>query len=192
MGEKVFDLVKAMALGKHSKIFWGLVIIAALLVLIVLPYVDANFFYYDRIETRINNLSSLVTISGKTLQETPQLLDEYNSILAEISSAQEKRLSIVANNAENSIFEYWVKFVSGALLFIVIGIIALVQREKNSRNTFISFLKNQLLAFILAITIAVFLGYVFAQIPVVGSVWVNAIITPILQLTIAFLLLPET
>lgn len=64
MGEKIFDLVKSLATGKYSKIFWVILIIIVVLAIIVFPYIDANFLYYSRIEKRIDNLNNLVLLSG--------------------------------------------------------------------------------------------------------------------------------
>ena len=86
MGEKIFDFIKDFATGKHSKKFWRLVLLLIIFVLLVFPYFDANFLYYNRIEKGIDNLSALVSLSGKAMEETPELLSEYNSIIEEINN----------------------------------------------------------------------------------------------------------
>ena len=45
MGERIFDLLKSLATGKQSKKNWGFVIVALVVVVMIFPYIDANFLY---------------------------------------------------------------------------------------------------------------------------------------------------
>ncbi len=188
MGEKIFDLLKTFASGKSSKVFWTVVIIICILTLIVFPYIDANFFYYGRIEKRIDNLSSLLALTDKSLEESPELFEEYNNIIQEITNAQEKNITAIIHNSPSNTYEYWIKFASGGLLFSFLGIVCLFQKKKDVQYSFKFFLKNNLFVFIFCIIIALILAFIFSKIPIIGSVWVNAIAAPIIQIIIMCLL----
>ena len=192
MGEKIFDLVKNLATGKHSKIFWVILIIIVVLAIIVFPYIDANFLYYSRIEKRIDNLNNLVLLSGEELKDSPVLLAEYNNIIEEIKVAQEKNITSFFENKSDSKFDYWAKFLSGAFLCWLFGIIVFFQKDKNSKLTLSYFLKNNFLAFVFCIGLGVVLVFVFSKLPVFGSIWVNIIGVPILQLILLYFLFTKT
>ena len=93
MGEKIFDLLKSLATGNKSKKFWGALIVIFIIVLIVFPYLDANFFYYNRIEKRIDNLTSIVELNDDKIHKNQGLLLEYESIIREINDANQKSLN---------------------------------------------------------------------------------------------------
>lgn len=188
MGEKIFDFIKNFATGKHSKKFWGLVLLLIIFVLLIFPYIDANFLYYNRIEKRIDNLSALVNLSGKAIEETPELLSEYNSIIEEINDAQAKSLSSAMNNSSNTNSEYWIKFISGSFLFALVGIIGFCQKKKGVKYTFSLFMKNNFLIMVVCIVFAAILAFAFSKIPTIGSVWINAVAAPVLQFVIMYLL----
>lgn len=192
MGEKIFDLIKNLATGKHSKIFWGILIIVVVLAIIVFPYIDANFLYYSRIEKRIDNLVDLVSLSGKEIEESAVLLDEYNNIIEEIKVAQDKNMSTLFEDKEDSTFEYWAKFLSGAFLFWLVGVVILFQKNKENKLTFSYFVKNNFLVFIFCTIIGALIGYVFSMLPIFGSIWVNIIGVPILQLIVVCFLFTKT
>lgn len=188
MGEKIFDLIKDFACGEYSRKFWGVLILIIILFLLVFPYIDANFLYYSRIEKRIDNLSALVELSGKTIEEKPELLSEYNSIIKEIDAAQTKSLASAINNSSETNFEYWSKFISGGLLFAFVGIVGLFQKKKDDKFNFAIFLKNNFLTFVGSMVFAVIFAFIFSKIPTVGSVWVNVVAAPILQFVSIYLL----
>ncbi len=188
MGEKIFDFIKGLATGKYSKAFWGTIILLIVFLILIFPYIDANFLYYTRIEKRIDNLNSLVEISGKTVYETPSLLSEYNSIIEEIKNAQDKNINSVLKESNNGTFDYWVKFISGGFMFALVGIIGLFQIKKGIKYSFSFFLKNNFTVFAVCGIIAVILAYLFSQIPTLGNVWVNAIASPVIQIIVMYLL----
>lgn len=188
MGEKIFDLVKEFACGKHSRKFWGIVILLVILFLIVFPYIDANFLYYNRIEKRIDNLSALVELSGKTIEENSELISEYNSIIEDINAAQTKSLVSAINRSPETNFDYWIKFAGGGILLFIVGIAGLCQKKKDEKYTFSFFMKNNFLTFVGSMILAVILALFFSFVPTIGSVWINFVATPILQIMIVYLL----
>ena len=185
MGEKIFDLLKSLATGNKSKKFWGVLIVIFIIVLIVFPYLDANFFYYNRIEKRIDNLTSIVELNDDKIHKNQGLLLEYESIIREINDANQKSLNTFNNNMDNE-FDFWAKAISGGLLFAIVGIIGLFKKN-NTKMTFSVFFKNNFLIFIVCSLFAVILSFIFSKIPTLGNVWVNVIAAPIVELIIIYL-----
>ena len=185
MGEKIFDLLKSLATGNKSKKFWGALIVIFIIVLIVFPYLDANFFYYNRIEKRIDNLTSIVELNDDKIHKNQGLLLEYESIIREINDANQKSLNTFNNNMDNE-FDFWAKAISGGLLFAIVGIIGLFKKN-NTKMTFLVFFKNNFLIFIVCSLFAVILSFIFSKIPTLGNVWVNVIAAPIVELIIIYL-----
>lgn len=185
MGEKIFDLLKSLATGNKSKKFWGALIVIFIIVLIVFPYLDANFFYYNRIEKRIDNLTSIVELNDDKIHKNQGLLLEYESIIREINDANQKSLNTFNNSTDNE-FEFWAKAISGGLLSAIVGIIGLFKKN-NTKMTFSVFFKNNFLIFIVCSLFAVILSFIFSKIPTLGNVWVNVIAAPIVELIIIYL-----
>lgn len=163
----------------------GALIVIFIIVLIVFPYLDANFFYYNRIEKRIDNLTSIVELNDDKIHKNQGLLLEYESIIREINDANQKSLNTFNNNMDNE-FDFWAKAISGGLLFAIVGIIGLFKKN-NTKMTFSVFFKNNFLIFIVCSLFAVILSFIFSKIPTLGNVWVNVIAAPIVELIIIYL-----
>ena len=189
MGDKIFDLISKVATGEKSRFFWAIIIVILITLVIIFPYIDANFLYYSRMEKRLDNLSKLIEISGYSINDSLELEAEYQSILSEISSARER--SILGNTivSESQGTDYWIKFVSGGILFALVGIIGLFSKKKDIKMTFLLFLKNNLTIFIFCGILAMVFSYIFAKVPTLGSVWVNAVLSPIIQLVVVYLIM---
>jgi hypothetical protein len=76
---------------KNPKLY---AIFAAVIVVIALifPYVDANFFYY-RVEKRIDILQSLSEIDMDKVSRHPALQEEYDAIISEIEKQRDLSIS---------------------------------------------------------------------------------------------------
>ena len=189
MKEKIFDFVRQLATGEKRRPFFAIVIILFIVLMIVFPYVDANFLYFSRIEKRLDNLGKLVEISGYSINDAPELLDEYQSILSEVSSAREKNIIGGLSKADTHGTDYWTKFIGGGFLFALVGIIGLFSKNKGLKMTCSLFLKNNFTIFILCSVMAAIFAFIFAHIPTLGAAWLNAILSPVIQLILVYLLL---
>ncbi len=189
MGEKIFDLISKIATGEKRRVFWATVIVVLIVFIIVFPYIDANFLYYSRMEKRLDNLSKLIEISGETINDSPELDAEYQSILEELTRARERTIFANITSSEEQGTDFCVKFVSGGFLFGVVGIVGLFTRNKKTKMTFSLFLKNNLTIFLACSLVAVFFAFIFSKIPTLGVVWVNAILSPVVQIVVLYLLM---
>lgn len=169
MKEKIFELIKTNL--KNPQLYIGLFIVLVI-VLLLFPYIDANYFYYSRVEKRIDILDKVTEIDKAEIQDNIILKEEYNSILNEISKQKDGSLgSVFVTKSSNVVKKY--KFLSGALLSWVVAVICLfVKMEKWWYKLF------GLLIFGL---IGGGIGYISMILPTVISPMCNYIIMPILQ-----------
>ena len=189
MGEKVLDWLGKIITGPKSRFFWAFIIVALVIGIIVFPYIDANFLYYDRIEKRINNLKALVELAGTPPQENEALNAEYESILEEMETAREKALSN-ATNSKDTLHDRQVKFFAGAGLWYIVAVILLFTKKKNEKISFKKIFNNFCSA-ALCLGIGSGIGWIFAMIPTLGVVGVNVVLTLILEIVVLWLLIEQ-
>lgn len=188
MGDKIAEWVEKLATGKKARIFWATVIALLVILITVFPFIDANYFFYNRVETRINNLEKLVSISGLAVFDDPSLHAEYQDILLDMETARKNSVITFSFNGYART-DTKIKFWSGAIIGIIIAIAGLFNKNPNGKVTFKFFVKNNLLIIAMGILIAFVFGYLFTFIPTLGSPWVNAIAAPIVQFIFLDLLL---
>lgn len=186
MGDKILVLLEKVITGPKSRFFWALIVVTIIIGIIVFPYIDANFLYYDRIEKRINNLYTLVQLTETSLQENEALNAEYQSILDEMEAAREKAL-FNATNSKDTEYDYKVKFFAGAGLWYIVGFILLFNK-KNEKISFRKIITN-IFSTVICLTIGSAIGWLFALVPTLGATWINAILTIVLQVFVLWLLI---
>lgn len=185
--DKVWELLINVITGRRSRLFWAIVIVVVIFSVIIYPYIDANFLYYDRIERRIDNLQKLIELTGKPLEENEELNKEYLSIVAEMETAREKALSN-ATNVQDSKHDKLVKFLSGAGLWLIVAVGVLFTKKKGEKRTLRRFFNN-LLSAVVCLGMGSLMGYIFTYIPTLGSVDINAIFAPVVQLVVVWLIM---
>ncbi len=161
---------------KNPKLYVGLVA-SIILIAIIFPYIDANFFFYNRIEKRVSILQSLSEIDTEEVSQFPALQEEYNAILLEIKKQRELSLSstIFLEQTANNIPLF--KFLSGGTLMWVIALCVPFM------NTFKD-IKTKILAFLLFALFGGLLGWIGYIIPTIFNPWINYIGYPVLQLSV--------
>lgn len=128
MKDKVFDLLKTNL--KNPKLYVGLFIILIAGVLLF-PYIDANWLYFGRVEKRIEILDQISKLDKETIGDNPILVDEYNSILQEISKQKDGSIGSIFIT-ENSKEVKRNKFIWGGFLCWTLSIICLfINMEKS-------------------------------------------------------------
>ena len=161
---------------KNPKLY---AIFAAVIVVIALifPYVDANFFYYSRVEKRIDILQSLSEIDMEKVSRHPALQEEYDAIISEIEKQRDLSISsaVAIEQATSNIPLF--KFLSGgALAWIVTLCVPFMNTFKDK--------KSKVLAFFLFALLGGILGGIAYIIPTIFNPWINYIGYPSLQLII--------
>lgn len=177
MLEKIFDLVKSNF--KNPKLYIGILIVL-LCFLVLFPYIDANVFYYQRINDRIDILQKISEIDPESLADNQILSDEYNRILSEIDKQSDGSLGSVFIKETDSTTNI-IKFVSGAFLFWILAIACF----------FIKGFKNigyKIFGFILCTMVGVAFGFIARAIPTIITPIVNYIGFPIVIIVVIALL----
>lgn len=158
----------------YKKIAWAFIIFV-LMIIMLYPIIDANFLYYNRVSNRIEILDKINEIDVEKINNNDKLQQEYNLILNEIESNEGNYLNnifIKEKTVKNNI----IKFISGAWLFIIIGIILpfMKDEEKNKRTL------NNFISGIVCIVVGLILGYGAMKIPTIINIIVNIILYQII------------
>jgi len=169
-----------------------IVIIVFASILILFPFIDTNFFYANRIKSRIDILQKITELDMEKINQDKNLTKEYESIVKEINESDSNYINKVLNNNKND--HTIVKFISGGILWWLLGIIVLFfynafNKEDNKKG------KNwgtRIAGFILCAIIGGLIGLICSIIPTIFNIWVNYIIIPILVLVLMILLLYKT
>ncbi len=178
MQEKLFDLVKNNL--KNPKLY-ALLLALTIVFFLLFPYLDANIFYYKRINDRVEVLEKVSALDSDLIAENSTLKTEYERILVEISNQPESMVSSILTK-ENSISATIAKFISGGFLFWVIAFCCF--GLKGFKN-----FGYKLLGFVMFLIIGVLFGFIAKAIPTIFNPWVNCIGFPIILIIFAALLL---
>ena len=134
MNEIIKKIVE-IATGKKAKLFWAVILGAFILFLVLYPYIDANFLIYNRINRRIEILEKLTDLDTAKINNNTYLQSEYDSILSEIVSAQNKSFGSITNSVDTSENQN-IKFISGGILFWFVSIILIFSKSNNQEGFF--------------------------------------------------------
>jgi len=171
---------------KNAKVFIAFLFIVFLLLLVLFPYINANFLMFNRIAQRIDILYRVSSLDYDAISQNIILMQEYYSILNEIYQMQNRLIGSMALQEQNP-FNYYVKFISGGLVFWVVGFVILFQRDKDNSKKLSLFIR------IASTVVCALMGWGLAffatRIPTIGSVWANAILFPLILFAIVSLLI---
>ena len=187
MGEKILGWFEKIATGEKRRWFFASLIILLILGIIVFPYIDANFLYYNRIEKRIDNLTSLVSLTNTPLEKNEILYNEYLSILEEMKTARENSL-FNAEKTEDSTNDRLLKFLGGSVLWLIVAVALLFHKKKGERLT-IKHWMNNFVSALFCLIVGGILGCVFTYIPTIGSVKFNFVLSPVVQIIVLWLIM---
>lgn len=177
MFEKVFDEIKKNL--RNPKLYI-LVLSLILVFLLLFPYIDANIFYYNRVNSRIDILEHMTQLDTEKIQENKILEQEYNRILAEIDKQSEGSLGSVFIKETNKTV-ILIKFITGAGLFWIFAIACFF--IKNFKN-----FGYRLFGFILIGGMGCLFGLISQSIPTIIDPMVNYVGFPLLLVIIVALL----
>ena len=187
MWEKILDWFEKIVTGEKRRWFFAFLIVVIIFGVIVFPYIDANFLYYNRIEKRIDNLTNLVNLTDTPLEENEILYEEYLSILEEVKTARENAL-FGSGKTEDSVTDRLWKFAGGASLWVIIAVVLLFSKKKGEQRTLKQRINNFFSA-VICLVIGGILGQVFIYIPTIGSPKINFILAPVAEFIVVWLLM---
>lgn len=177
MKDKIIE--KLLENLKNPKLY-VLFIAVVIVVLVLLPYIDANVFYYNRVNNRIDILKKLEAIDVEELENDEVLLREYNSILSEVEKQSDGSFgSVFRKETSQSVILF--KFITGGSLFWLIAILCLF--IKGFKN-----IGSRILDLIVFTILGGITGLIAKAIPTISSPVVNYIGFPVLLIAVIALL----
>lgn len=191
IAEAIIDAIKMNY--RRPRLWIGLLMLAVILMLL-LPYIDSNFFYFSRMEKRINILQKVMALDQDVINNNPAYINEYQSILQEMEQQNERSINSVMNNMIYYINYYIIsgagsgnviiKFVTGAIWCILITVCVPFMNTFKSK-------KDKILAFLIMGIVTVIVGGVCSVLPVIISPWVNYVGIPVLQVVVVIIAVPR-
>ena len=177
-----------IATGIKAKIFWAVILTIIVLLLLLYPYIDANFLIFSRINKRIDILERITKLDTDKIGSNSALQNEYNSIIEEIIAIQDKSVGSIATRQDTT-NEKTIKFISGGILFWFISLFVLFQKNKRESISIFKKIFNNLMTTALCVGLGYLLALVGRSIPTIINVWINAIAFPCIQIAIIGLII---
>lgn len=181
VGNLLSQLLESFKKYRKKKLPWIVLSLLITIFVFLIPYIDANVFYYNRIQKRIEILDSLSKIDLTASENYNELKLEYDSILNEVNNQRDNALPTVISNVNSLIIVekssdiIKMQFLTGILISLLVAIVILFA------NTF-NRLQDKIGAFILMLIIGLSLGWVSTILPIFWKPLFNYIAMPILQL----------
>ena len=146
-----------------------------IVLLLLFPYIDANYFYYNRVEKRTEILEKVISLDKEKITEDEILKAEYASILNEISKQKDGSLGSVFITTNSKEVDRN-KFVSGAAVAWGVAFLCI----------FIKFEKRwyKIFGLLLFALIGWGIGYVFMKLPTIISPICNYVAGPGIQVVL--------
>lgn len=184
IAEEILSLFKRNY--RRPKLWIGIMCIA-IAVILLMPYIYSNFFYFNRIEKRIEILNQVMNLDSSMIKNNAIFEHEYQAILNEMSINQERSINTVINKinnfisgiskSNNLIENRTAKFLTGALWMIILMVCVPFMNTFDKRS-------DKILAFFIIAILALVLGFICMVIPIVITPMVNYIGMPLIQLLI--------
>lgn len=185
--KKLFEI----ATGKKAKIFWAVFLAIIVILLVLYPYIDANFLVFSRINKRIDILERVTQLDLDKINKNSALQKEYNSVIGEISTIQEKSVGTITTR-QDTYNDKTIKFISGGSLFWLVSLIVLFSKNKKDNISVLKKIFNNVMSAILCVFIGYFCALIGKNIPTIINVWLNAVGFPLIQIAIIGLIVYGT
>lgn len=176
MKDKLFELIKSNL--KNPKLYVVLIILIFIFILIF-PYIDANFFYYNRVEKRIEILNEISQLDQASFENNPILKSEYDSILNEISKQKDGSIGSIFKTNVSETEKLWKFIFGGAISWILALVCIFVKFDK---------VRYKIAGIFLCVLLGIVLGIVFSLIPTIITPIINYSFSPVLQIVLLGLL----
>lgn len=191
LGKVVEALVDVFKRNYKRPKLWLSVAIFIFVIILLIPYIDSNFFYFTRMEKRIEILEKVMSLDRNMINSNQAYIDEYQSILQEIEQQRDRSLNSLMNKFiynVNYLFGMGkgegnriIKFLTGALWCIIVTICVPFMNTFKKRS-------EKVLVFIMLVVISAIVGGIFSIIPIIISPIVNYVGIPLLQLVIVIII----
>lgn len=189
LGKIAMEIVQVFKKDYKRPKLWMFVISTFIIVLLLIPYIDSNFFYYSRMEKRISILSELMELDQYKIVNNKIYEQEYQSIVNEMHLQDKRAINSLVNKMNNFLLgitnnnegNKTIKFITGGLwLFILTTCVPFMNTFKKKSDKFI--------AFVFIGIIALIAGWLCTLIPTIIHPMVNYIGVPFVQLIFIIIL----
>lgn len=165
------------------------VVVIIFVCILFLPYIDSNFFYFTRIEKRIEILEKVMALEQDVINTSQMCKGEYQDILQEIENQRELDVDMLVNNLFRWMEQVsgpekgnrWIQFLTGAFWFFLLVFWIPFMKTFKKRT-------DKILAFFRMVFLAIVVGSISCIIPIFVSPVVNYIGVPLVQLLIAVII----
>lgn len=185
VGKIVEELLEGFKKNYKRPRMWICIGIIVFCFVLLFPYIDSNFFYFSRIEKRIDILEKVMALDETKINGNQAFMNEYQNILQEIEQQSDRSINSVVDKASNYINRTiatgkeqgnrWIKFFTGAFWAIIVTIWIPFMNTFKKRS-------DKLLGVILMMIISIILGWFFSVIPIIFTPLFNYIGIPVLQI----------
>lgn len=185
LGKIIEELVGMFKRNYKRPKLWFSVAFLFFLIILLIPYIDSNFFYFSRVEKRIDILQKIMMLDQDIINSNQAYIDEYHSILQEIEQQRERSINSIISNFIDNLDKLIgmgkgegigaIKFFTGALWCIIVTICVPFMDTFDNRA-------GKVLAFVLMGILSLIFGGVCYLIPIIINPIVNYVGIPILQL----------
>ncbi len=185
IGKIIEELVEIFKRNYKRPKLWLTIVIILLIVALFIPYIDSNFFYFSRIEKRINVLDKVMALDQDMIISNQAYINEYQRILQEMEQQSEHSINSLMNKFITQVNYLTalgkgegnrvIKFFTGAFWLLLITICIPFMNTFNKRS-------DKLIAFVLLAIISGIVGWFFSIVPVIITPMVNYIGIPLIQI----------
>lgn len=185
IGKIIEELVELFKRNYRRPRLWLFIAIVLFITVLIIPYIDSNFFYFSRMEKRINVLEKVMALDEEKINSNQAYIDEYQRILQEMEQQGERSINSLMNkfiiqmnyitSMGNGEGNRALKFLSGAFWLLLITVCVPFMNTFKKRS-------DKLIAFVLLLIMSGIIGWVFSMVPVIISPMVNYIGVPLLQI----------
>lgn len=185
IGKIIEELVELFKRNYRRPRLWLFIAIILFITVLIIPYIDSNFFYFSRMEKRINVLEKVMALDEEKINSNQAYIDEYQRILQEMEQQGERSINSLMNkfiiqmnyitSMGNGEGNRALKFLSGAFWLLLITVCVPFMNTFKKRS-------DKLIAFVLLLIMSGIIGWAFSMVPVIISPMVNYIGVPLLQI----------
>lgn len=97
IGKIIEELVELFKRNYKRPKLWLSVAIILFIVILLIPYIDSNFFYFSRMEKRISVLDKVMALDQDKINSNQAYIDEYQRILQEMEQQSERSTNSLMN-----------------------------------------------------------------------------------------------
>lgn len=93
IGKIIEELVELFKRNYRRPRLWLFIAIILFITVLIIPYIDSNFFYFSRMEKRINVLEKVMALDEEKINSNQAYIDEYQRILQEMEQQGERSIN---------------------------------------------------------------------------------------------------